>query len=93
MVGEGIETSASAGRMLGLPAWAAIAVGNLAKKMQPSPEVRSVVIAADADGPGRRAAQTAAARWRAESRRVRIATPDVAGADFNDILLADGVHA
>ena len=87
VVGEGLETSASAGRLLDLPAWAAIAAGNLAQKMQLPPEVRSVVIAADGDGPGKRAAQMAAARWRAEGRRVRIATPDVAGADFNDILV------
>jgi putative DNA primase/helicase len=93
VVGEGIETSASAGRLLGLPAWAAIAAGNLAQRMQLPPEVRSVVIAADADGPGRKAAQDAAARWRAEGRRVRIATPDTPGADFNDILMSGVVHA
>jgi len=87
VVGEGIETSASAGRLLGLPAWAAIAAGNLAQRMQLPPEVRSVVIAADADGPGRKAAQDAAARWRAEGRRVRIATPDTPGLDFNDLLM------
>jgi len=88
VIGEGIETSASAGRLLGLPAWAAISAGNLALRMQLPPEVRSVVIAADADGPGRKAAQDAAARWRAEGRRVRIATPDTPGADFNDVLVA-----
>ncbi len=87
VVGEGIETSASAGRLLGLPAWAAIAAGNLAQALQLPALVRSVVIAADADGPGRKAAQDAAARWRAEGRRVRIATPDTPGADFNDVLM------
>ncbi len=87
VVGEGIETSASAGRLLGLPAWAAIAAGNLAQALQLPPEVRSVVIAADADGAGCRAAQDAAARWRREGRRVRIATPDTPGCDFNDVLL------
>ncbi len=93
VIGEGIETSASAGRLLGLPAWAAIAAGNLAQGLRLPPQVRSVVIAADADGPGRRAAEDAAARWQAEGRRVRIATPDVPGADFNDILVAEGAHA
>ena len=92
VVGEGIETSASAGRLLGLPAWAAIAAGNLAQALQLPPEVCSVVIAADADGPGRKAAEAAAARWQREGRRVRIATPDTAGADFNDIL-ARGANA
>lgn len=93
VVGEGIETSASAGRLFGLPAWAAIAAGNLAQALQLPPEVRSVVIAADADGPGRRAAEAAAARWQREGRKVRIATPDVPGADFNDVLLARGANA
>ena len=93
VVGEGIETSASAGRLLGLPAWAAIAAGNLAKALQLPAEVRNVVIAADADGPGRKAAQDAAARWRAEGRRVRIATPDVPGLDFNDLLLRGAPNA
>ncbi len=93
VIGEGIETSASAGRLLGLPAWAAIAAGNLAQALRLPPEVRSVVIAADADGPGRKAAQDAAARWRAEGRRVRIATPDTPGADFNDILVRGAPNA
>ncbi len=87
VVGEGVETSASAGRLLKLPAWAAISAGNLALRMQLPPEVRSVVIAADADGPGRKAAQDAATRWRGEGRRVRIATPDTPGLDFNDLLM------
>ena len=87
VIGEGIETSASAGRLLNLPAWAAISAGNLAKGLRLPPEVRSVMIAADADGPGREAAEAAAARWQAESRRVRIAMPDTPGADFNDMLL------
>ena len=46
----------------------------------------SVVIAADHDGPGLKAAEAAADRWQSEGRRVRIARPDRAGADFNDIL-------
>jgi hypothetical protein len=49
------------------------------------PEARSVVIAADPDGPGRRAARDAWIRWRAEGREVRVALPDGSG-DFNDLL-------
>jgi phage/plasmid primase-like uncharacterized protein len=85
-IGEGIETSASAGRLLNLPAWAAISAGNLAQGVALPAEVRRVVIAADADPPGERAAQQAALRWRAEGRTVRIARPEKAGCDFNDIL-------
>ena len=84
VIGEGIESSASAGRLLTLPAWAAISAGNLAALVLP-PEVRAVVIAADHDEPGQQAADHAAARWRAEGRLVRIATPNQPGTDFNDI--------
>jgi hypothetical protein len=86
VIGEGIETSASAGHLMGLPAWAAISAGNMARTLALPPSVASVGIAADADPPGRLAADAAAARWRAEGRRVRIALPDRAGCDFNDVL-------
>jgi putative DNA primase/helicase len=86
VVGEGIETSASAGELLGLPAWAALSAGNLANGVVLPAEVRAVVVAADADPPGERAAGQAALRWRREGRTVRVACPDKAGSDFNDVL-------
>lgn len=93
VIGEGIESSASAGRILGLPAWAAFSAGNLARGLVPPPEVRSVVIAADHDAvdpqgrkPGQDAARAATLRWHAEGRHVRIAMPDIEGHDFNDVL-------
>ena len=89
-IGEGIETSASAGRLLGLPAWAATSAGNLAKGLVLPCEVRRVVIAADADPPGERAAKSAALRWQREGRIVEIARPDKAGCDFNDVLRSHG---
>ena len=88
VVGEGLETTASAGLLLGLPGWAAIACGNLAHRMVLPLLVRTVVIAADADAPGQRAAASAARRWMAEGRRVRVATPDLPGLDFNDVQAA-----
>jgi putative DNA primase/helicase len=90
VVGEGIESSASAGRLVHLPAWAALSAGNMARGLILPPGVRSVVIAADADEAGKRAAEAAADRWRAEGRRVRIARPDRPGQDFNDILRERG---
>ena len=86
VVAEGIETAASAGRLLGLPAWAAISAGNLAQGLVLPPNVRTVVIAADADDPGERAARQAALRWEREGRIVRIARPNACGSDFNDVL-------
>ena len=85
-IGEGIESSASAGLLLKLPAWAAISAGNLEHSLLLPPQVRSVAIAADPDEPGRRAANAAWHRWNSEGRRVRINTPKVGRGDFNEIL-------
>ncbi|HUY05084.1 MAG TPA: toprim domain-containing protein [Rhodocyclaceae bacterium] len=89
-IGEGIETSASAGRLLNLPAWAAVSAGNLAQGLVLPADVRRVTIAADHDGPGERAARQAALRWQRDGRTVRIALPDQPGRDFNDILRGGG---
>jgi hypothetical protein len=86
VIAEGIESSASAGQMLGLPAWAAISAGNLGYALALPLGVRRITIAVDADDVGRNAAQAAACRWRAERRIVRFVTPDVG--DFNDVALA-----
>ena len=87
VIAEGIETAASAGVLLRLPAWAALSAGNLKAGMMLPPEVASVTIAADRDGPGLQAAQEAARRWRAEGRKVQVMAPDGPGQDFNDLLL------
>lgn len=84
VVGEGIESSLSAGRMIGAPAWAAIAAGNV-KHITPPAGAREIIIAADPDPVGQREAWAAADAWRAVGRRVRVATPDTAGQDFNDL--------
>jgi putative DNA primase/helicase len=93
VVGEGIESAASAGRMLGLPAWSAISAGNLARGMVLPAEVRDVLIAVDADAPGERAAREAAWRWQREGRRVRLARPNIADTDFNDLIVRKQAHA
>ncbi len=88
VIGEGIESSASAGRMLGAPAWSAISAGSLAELvLPPLPALHEVIVAADPDLPGQQAAWSAARRWRAEGRQVQVATPDDPGADFCDLLL------
>lgn len=91
VIGEGIESSASAGRLMGLPAWAALSAGNLAKGLVLPPSSRRVVIAADPDKAGEDAARTAALRWSAEGRNVEIARPNGVG-DFNDTLRSNA-HA
>lgn len=88
VIGEGIESAASAGIMLGVPAWAAINAGNLSAGLTLPNHVRVVTVAADRDlnGVGQRAAHDAAARWRATGRTVRVIIPDRPGQDFNDVL-------
>ena len=85
IIGEGIESAASAARMLELPAWAGISAGNIAGGLQLPPEVRHVVVAADPDPAGERSARAASLRWSREGRRVQIARPTGSG-DFNDML-------
>ena len=92
VIGEGIETSLSAARLIGGFAWCAVSAGNLARlDLPPLPACAEVVVAADPDAPGQRDAVTAARRWHAEGRRVRIATPDTP-ADFNDMIRARPAH-
>jgi putative DNA primase/helicase len=86
VIAEGIETAASAGVILAAPAWAAISAGNLSRVALPD-AIREVVVAADNDPVGQREAERAAQRWQAEGRRVRIAMPDAADTDFNDLLM------
>ncbi|MCB4820750.1 DUF7146 domain-containing protein [Roseicella aerolata] len=89
VIGEGIESALSAAAMIGGAAWSAVSAGNLAVlPLPPLPACPVVVIAADPDAPGQRAAHAAAHRWRAEGRAVRIATPDSPDTDFNDLLRA-----
>lgn len=91
VIGEGIESSASAGRLMGLPAWAAISAGNMAAGLVLPPEARAVVIAMDPDDAGRNAARDAWRRWKAEGRTVQIAVPHGAG-DFNDVAMMEAGH-
>jgi len=82
-VSEGIETGLSFMQATGLPTWAALSAGGITNLVLPD-DVREVLIAADADEVGLEAAETAAARWHAQGRTVRIVKPPV-GFDFNDL--------
>ena len=82
-VSEGIETGLSFMQATGLPTWAALSAGGITNLVLPD-AVRKVLIAADADEVGLEAAESAASRWHAEGRTVRIVKPP-AGLDFNDL--------
>lgn len=91
VVGEGMESTASAGNLLGLPAWAALSAGNLERGLVLPGSVHRVIIAVDHDPIGQRAARGAAERWLKEGRAVRLVTPDRPGTDFNDLVQAQMV--
>jgi putative DNA primase/helicase len=90
-VGEGIENSASAMQMTGIPVWAGLsAFGIESLVLPPLPLASRLTIFADADENrrGEEAAEMAAQRWTAENRRVRIVTPPGGHKGFNDALRA-----
>lgn len=86
VIGEGIETAASLGLIMGLPAWAAVSAGHMPRVALPL-IVRHVIIAMDPDPAGRRWAHEAGRRWEEQGREVTLAIPDKADQDFNDILM------
>lgn len=85
MIGEGIETCLAAMQATRLSAWAALSTSGMVSLALPR-DILDVVILADGDAPGERAAATAARRWSSSGRRIRIARPPL-GQDFNDVLL------
>jgi putative DNA primase/helicase len=87
VIAEGIETTLAVTTSCAMPAWAALSTSGLRALVLPR-EATRVLIAADNDasGKGEHAARDAAARWLAEGRRVRIATPPEPGTDMADVL-------
>jgi putative DNA primase/helicase len=84
LVGEGIETCLAVMQVTGRTAWAALSTSGLTCLVLPE-ATRDIVILADGDNPGEKAAMTAARRWIGEGRAVRIARPPQ-GQDFLDML-------
>lgn len=84
-IAEGIETALSLAHGFS-PVWALIDAGNLGE-LPALDGVGSLVIAADNDEAGRRAAERCCARWLQAGRTVRVVTPEREGADLNDEVL------
>ena len=81
---EGIETGLSILQATGLHVWAALGTSNLGQVDLPD-FVRVVIIAADHDDPGIKAARAAAESYRESGYRVRIVSPLNEGCDFNQV--------
>jgi putative DNA primase/helicase len=86
VVSEGIETWLSVQQATGIPTFAALSAAGMQALLLPA-GVREVLIAADSDPVGLKAAQSAARRWHSEGRKVRIVKPPD-GQDFNDLARA-----
>ena len=84
-IAEGIETALVVRCATGLPVWATSSAGGMARLIVP-PDVRLVVICADHDSPGIKAARELARRLLSEQRRVKLLIPDTPGADWADRL-------
>jgi len=80
---EGIETGLSILQATGRHVWCALGTSNLGQVEMPG-FVRAVVIAADNDEPGLKAAHHAAELYRARGYQVQIVSPGRDEADFNE---------
>ena len=92
VIGEGIESTASAMQLRGLSSgWAALSENGLRNLVLP-PEAQRIVVACDNDenGVGQAAARDAAWLWTEAGRTVRVMVPPQPNTDFNDIL--NGVY-
>ncbi|MGE3404983.1 MAG: toprim domain-containing protein, partial [Vicinamibacterales bacterium] len=90
---EGIETALAAMTACpDLPVWATLSTAGMESVQLPADIVR-VVLLADHDDAGRRAAAAAASRLAGEGRNVRLALPPREGDDFNDLLRREGPAA
>jgi len=85
-IAEGIETALAAAHAY-TPVWAAIDAGNLAA-LPVLAGIETLVIVADHDDAGIRAAHECARRWTAAGCEARIALPPAAGMDAADLGVA-----
>lgn len=89
LVAEGVFSALSAGERLGLPAWALLSAGSLAR-WSPPPGVEEVVVAADRDAAGEAAAARLAARLTSLGLAVSIRFPPEPFGDWNDAAAPEG---
>jgi len=90
-VAEGIETALSASLLLGIPVWACVNGGLLAK-WRPPEEAHEIVVFGDNDTnyTGQAKAYELANRLEVQfKRRTKVMIPQIAGTDWNDFYLAD----
>ena len=82
---EGIETGLAILQATGMHVWCTLGTSNLGQVELPG-FVREVIVAADHDDAGIKAARDAAELYRANGYQVRIISPADRGADFNNMV-------
>jgi hypothetical protein len=98
VVGEGLETVLAAATRIPFegaalaPAWACLSASKLAA-LPPIPGVERLVVLADHDDEGKRAAAQITDQWRAAGRAVVPLLPPEEGTDFNDLILRENNNA
>jgi hypothetical protein len=90
-LGEGIESTLSGSILTGVPGWSALTAGGIERAVLPS-DIQKVVIFADRDLAGLKAAASACERFRKEGRESGILVPNERGQDFNDALQNKSAH-
>lgn len=80
---EGVEDALSVTQATGWPCWAACGASNIPDLPD---SIRDVLICADNDAAGRKAAERMAAHYSREGRKVKIAYPPGGAKDFNEAL-------
>lgn len=87
-IAEGIETAAAATVLTGIPCWAALTAGNMAKWSPPEGLAVTIFADNDASYTGAAAAFQLAKRLFARGIDVDVQWPSAAGEDWNDVLIA-----
>ena len=85
---EGIETALSVQQETGTPFWAVLSTSNYKNLILPD-TVQEIIVAADHDLAGIKAAQEAVELWARRGLKVKIALPPIPCTDFNDLLIKE----
>jgi putative DNA primase/helicase len=90
-IGEGIETSLSAGQIFSVPVWATLSAGGVAA-FPVIPGIKHLTIFADYDEAGVQAARKCYWRYKKAGIEVEVRCPPNVGVDWNDYLNAECHH-
>jgi putative DNA primase/helicase len=91
-IGEGTETSLSAGQIFNIPVWAALSAGGIAA-FPIIPSIKHLTIFADYDNAGLQGARKCYWRYENAGIEVEVRCPPKFDTDWNDYLLEESYNA